>query len=206
MKEKFVVIIDGGGANFMSVIAAFDRLKVKSEVSCDPNLIKDADAVILPGVGAAGYAMKQLKNKNLIECLVALRQPVLGICLGQQLLCAFSEEDNINCLNIMPMRVTKFEHTRVIPHMGWNNLINLSENDPLFEGLSTKDNFYFSHSFAPKINKVYTIGACDYGINFSAVIKKENFYGVQFHPEKSGEAGMKVLKNFLKIAKFQGET
>ena len=197
MKNNFIAIVDGGGANFTSVQAAIDRLNIRSVVTADPSLIAQASHVILPGVGAAGYAMKLLNEKKLSAVIREIKQPLLGICLGQQLLCESSDEDDAKCLGLIPLKVAKLEGVRVVPHMGWNNLTYLQENDPLFAGISTKDNFYFVHSFAPQVDLKYTIGICDYGVNFSAVIKKNNFYGVQFHPEKSGVAGMKLLQNFF---------
>ena len=197
MKNNFIAIVDGGGANFTSVQAALDRLNIKSVVTADPSVIAQASHVILPGVGAAGYAMKLLNEKKLSAVIREIKQPFLGICLGQQLLCESSDEDDAKCLGLIPLKVVKLEGVRVVPHMGWNNLTYLQENDPLFAGISTKDNFYFVHSFAPQVDLKYTIGICDYGVNFSAVIKKNNFYGVQFHPEKSGVAGMKLLQNFF---------
>ena len=197
MKNNFIAIVDGGGANFTSVQAAIDRLNIKSVVTADLSLIEQASHVILPGVGAAGYAMKLLNEKKLSAVIREIKQPFLGICLGQQLLCESSDEDDAKCLGLIPLKVVKIEGVRVVPHMGWNNLTYLQESDPLFAGISTKDNFYFVHSFAPQVDLKYTIGVCDYGVNFSAVIKKNNFYGVQFHPEKSGAAGMKLLQNFF---------
>ena len=197
MKNNFIAIVDGGGANFTSVQAAIDRLNIKSVVTADPSVIAQASHVILPGVGAAGYAMKLLNEKKLSAVIREIKQPLLGICLGQQLLCESSDEDDAKCLGLIPLKVVKLEGVRVVPHMGWNNLTHLQESDPLFSGISTKDNFYFVHSFAPQVDLKYTIGICDYGVNFSAVIKKNNFYGVQFHPEKSGAAGMKLLQNFF---------
>jgi len=197
MKNNFIAIVDGGGANFTSVQAALDRLNIKSVVTADPSVIAQASHVILPGVGAAGYAMKLLNEKKLSAVIREIKQPFLGICLGQQLLCESSDEDDAKCLGLIPLKVVKLEGVRVVPHMGWNNLTYLQENDPLFAGISTKDNFYFVHSFAPQVDLNYAIGICDYGVNFSAVIKKNNFYGVQFHPEKSGVAGMKLLQNFF---------
>ena len=197
MKNNFIAIVDGGGANFTSVQAAIDRLNIKSVVTADLSVIAQASHVILPGVGAAGYAMKLLNEKKLSAVIREIKQPLLGICLGQQLLCESSDEDDAKCLGLIPLKVVKLKGVKIVPHMGWNNLTYLQENDPLFAGISTKDNFYFVHSFAPQVDLKYTIGICDYGVNFSAVIKKNNFYGVQFHPEKSGVAGMKLLQNFF---------
>lgn len=195
--KKYIAIIDSGGANLASVQAAFMRLNINTRVTSDQKEILDADYVVLPGVGAAGYAMQRLHCQGLVELIRRLQQPTLGICLGQQLLCASSEEDQAACLNIIPARVIKLHNARIIPHMGWNNLTNIDRNDPLLAGISDADNFYFVHGFAPEVRAPYTVAVCDYGIAFSAVVKKNNFYGVQFHPEKSGLAGAKLLKNFL---------
>ncbi len=199
MKNKSLVIVDGGGANFTSIQAALSRLGVLAEITSDAKVIQGADYVILPGVGAAGYAMKLLREKNLTKVIKNLSQPVLGICLGEQLLCSSSEENNTQGMDIIPLRVNKLTNIRVIPHMGWNTLENIDKNDPLLKGISSDDNFYFVHSFAAEIKQPYTLCVCNYGVQFSAVIKKNNFYGVQFHPEKSGKAGERILQNFLNI-------
>lgn len=192
-------IIKGGGANFTSIQAALSRLGVSFEVTNDIKRIQSADCVILPGVGAAGYAMKLLKNGGLIEVIRDLQQPLLGLCLGQQLLCDSSEEDNVQCLQIIPIKVVKIQHTRIIPHMGWNNLTYIKKDEPLLHGITINDDFYFVHSFAPEVKSQYAVGICVYGVQFAAIIRKDNFYGVQFHPEKSGLAGEKLLANFFKI-------
>lgn len=197
MSRKYVAIIDGGGANLTSIQAALSRLDVYSEVTNNQQQILAAEYIILPGVGTAGYAMQLLKQRNLSDLIHRLHQPVLGICLGQQLLCTSSDEDHIQCLNIIPTKVIKIKNVRIIPHMGWNNLIHIQNDDPLLHSITSEDNFYFVHSFAPEIKTPYTLAICDYGIPFAAVIRKNNFYGVQFHPEKSGDVGIKLLKNFL---------
>lgn len=196
---KDVVIIEAGGANFASIEAAINRSGFKPIITDDPNIITCAERVILPGVGAAKHAMDMIYKKELYDVIRSLKQPVLGICLGQQILCEFSEEGDIECLRIIPIKVKKLRNTRVIPHMGWNNLNSIKQDEPLLEGIGTQDDFYFTHSFVPEIDSNYTIGICDYGVPFSAAIKKNNFYGVQFHPEKSGVIGARLLINFLML-------
>ena len=193
-----IAIIDSGGANFSSIQAALYRLQVRSIVTSDHTLITNASKVILPGVGAAAHAMDLIHRKGLYTVIRSLKQPVLGICLGQQILCTSSEEGDAECLGIIPIRVKKLQDVRIIPHMGWNNLIYIKENEPLLEGIHTHDSFYFVHSFAPEVDANYTLAVCQYGVEFSAIIKKDNFYGVQFHPEKSGAVGERLLKNFIK--------
>lgn len=199
MNKKFIAIIDNSGANLASVQAAFARLDISTFVTSDQQKILEADYIVLPGVGSAGYAMQKLNEQKLSHLIRQLKQPTLAICLGQQLLCTSSDEDQAQCLNIIPSRVIKLNNIRIIPHMGWNNLINIQQDDPLLNGITAQDNFYFVHSFAPEINPPYTLASCHYGMPFAAVIRKDNFYGVQFHPEKSGPAGIKLLKNFLSL-------
>lgn len=197
--RQSIVIIDAGGANFASIEAALNRLDIEPIITSNPDIIISANKIILPGVGAARYAMDLIHKKELYDVIRSLKQPVLGICLGQQLLCEFSSEGDVDCLGVIPIRVKRLPITVIIPHMGWNNLNYIKLDEPLFKDITTKDNFYFVHSFAPEINEDYTIAKCNYDIEFSAVIKKNNFYGVQFHPEKSGIAGEKFLKNFFSI-------
>lgn len=192
-----IAIIDAGGANFASIQAALYRLQVRSIVTSEPAIIANASKVILPGVGAAAHAMDLIRNKGLYDVMRSLKQPVLGICLGQQILCASSEEGDVDCLGIIPLRVQKLQDVRIIPHMGWNNLSYIKEGEPLLEGINTQDSFYFVHSFAPEVDANYTHATCRYGVEFSAIIKKDNFYGVQFHPEKSGATGESLLRNFI---------
>jgi glutamine amidotransferase len=194
-----IAIIDSGGANFTSIQAALDRLQVKSIVTSDPAIIVKANKVILPGVGAAAHAMDLIHKKGLYDVIRSLNQPVLGVCLGQQILCTSSEEGGVECLGIIPIRVKKLQDVRIIPHMGWNNLIYIKEDEPLLEGINTQDSFYFVHSFAPEVDENYTLATCKYDVEFSAIIKKDNFYGAQFHPEKSGAVGERLLKNFITI-------
>lgn len=194
-----VVIIDSGGANFASVEASLARLDVKTRVSSNPTIIQSADKVILPGVGAAGHAMEMIHAQGLLDVIRSLKQPVLGICLGQQMLCTSSEEGHVDCLGIIPSKVKKLHNAPIVPHMGWDNLVTIKQDEPLLEGITTDDDFYFVHSYFVEINKEYTLATCHYGVDFAAIIRNNNFYGVQFHPEKSGVAGAKILRNFLSI-------
>jgi len=194
-----VAIIDAGGANFASIQASLRRLQVRSLVTSDPEIIANAPKVILPGVGAAGYAMAQMQNKGLCEVVKKLKQPVLGICLGHQLLCAYSNEDSVDCLGVIPLRVDKLMQARITPHMGWNDVEILKPDEPLLTGINLKDGFYFVHGFAATVNPAYTLATTTHGEVFSAIIKQDNFYGVQFHPEKSGASGARLLKNFIEL-------
>ena len=163
------------------------------------DIIVYAKKIILPGVGAAAHAMDLIRSKGLHKVICSLKQPVLGICLGQQVLCISSEEDDVDCLGIIPIRVKKLKDVKVAPHMGWNNLSYIKEGEPLLKDITPQDDFYFVHSFAAEVNSNYALATCRYVTNFAAIIKKNNFYGVQFHPEKSGIAGQKLLRNFISI-------
>jgi len=189
-----ISIIDYQAGNTTSVKNALDRLGFESIITDDANTIQKAEKVIFPGVGHAKPAMEYLKKTGLDQIIIHLNQPVLGICLGQQLMCKYTAEGNINCLNIFDTNVKKFPATDLVPHMGWNNLNH--NNHPLFDGLSTTDDVYFVHSYYCEINE-NNLASCQYILPFSAVMQKENFYAMQFHPEKSGSVGEKLLNNFL---------
>lgn len=191
-----IAIIAAVGANFTSIQAALKRQKVSSIVTNDPSVIVNAKGVILPGVGNAKYAMSEIYKQGLNDVIKSLTQPVLGICLGQQLLCSFSEEGDVPCLDIIPLRVARIQNVRVVPHNGWNSLKQI-KNDSLLFGIDKHDDFYFVHSFAPLAVADYTVATCAYGNEFATIIKKDNFYGVQFHPEKSGDVGERLLMNFI---------
>jgi glutamine amidotransferase len=190
-----LVIIDYGAGNIQSIKFAFQRLGIEAELSNDIETIKNADKVIFPGVGEASSAMEKLIQSGLNELIPNLEQPILGICLGMQLMCNYTEEGNTKGLGIFDVDVVKFNSDVKVPQIGWNNIENLKS--PLFKNLD-EDYIYLVHSFyAPK--SLETIATSSYGIEYSAALQKDNFYGTQFHPEKSGEYGNKILSNFLSI-------
>ena len=192
-----VAIVKFNAGNVESVKNALNRLGIEPVISDDAETLKTADKVIFPGVGEASSAMNYLRQRNLDAVLKSLAQPVLGICLGMQLLCDSSDENDTRCLGILPYRVRKFtSETLKIPQMGWNNIFDLKSD--LFAGIVENSHVYFVHGFYVE-SGAETIATCDYEINFSAAIKHENFYAVQFHAEKSGEVGAKILENFLRI-------
>jgi glutamine amidotransferase len=194
-----VVIIASGGANIASLQFALERLGAKSRVSADCEQIRAATHVILPGVGAAADAMSRLRQKNLHTVIPSLQQPVLGICLGMQLLFEASEEGLAHCLGIIPGQASRFAAAtgRPVPHMGWNTL-NIERPSALLEGVHHGDYAYFVHSYA-LANSTATIASCDYGNPFSACVRWRNFFGAQFHPERSAKVGARLLQNFLHL-------
>jgi glutamine amidotransferase len=192
-----VVIIDTACANLNSVRFAFERLGVKPLVSADATQIQAADKVILPGVGTAQAAMRNLQQLELIGVIQQLQQPVLGICLGMQLLTSWSAEGNVACLNVIPSRTERLHAQGLpLPHMGWNTLKNVG--DGTFKAFNDGDYAYFVHSYAVAPD-AYTIASSDYGQTFAAMIRRDNFYGAQFHPERSGAVGAQILKRFLEL-------
>lgn len=196
---SLVAIIESGGANYASIQSALKYVGADCVVTRDPHVIRTASQVMLPGVGSAAYAMQLLRDSGLITMLPSLQQPVLGICLGHQLLCAHSAEGEVDCLGIMPIQVERLTDVRIIPHMGWNT-VDLQREVALTAGLGDHMDYYFVHGYAPACLSPYTVGTCDYGKPFSAILQKDNFWGVQFHPEKSGEAGLALLKNFVRLS------
>jgi glutamine amidotransferase len=192
-----VVIIAGGGANIASLQFALERLGANSQISADPERIRRATHVILPGVGAAADAMSRLRQSNLDTLIPSLQQPVLGICLGMQLLFDASEEGGANCLGIIPGHASRFAAAagRPVPHMGWNTL-SIEKPSALLEGLGQGDYAYFVHSYALSTGAA-TIASSHYGHPFSACVQRRNFYGAQFHPERSAKVGARLLQNFL---------
>jgi len=191
-----IAIVDYNAGNVRSVLNALHRMGAEAEVTADSAVLRKADRVIFPGVGNAKPAMQNLKEKGLDKVLLELTQPFLGICLGMQLMCSHSEEGDTACLDIFPERVKHFEADKRIPHMGWNELVEMKGQ--LFEGLDDRSNVYFVHSYFAEVG-ADTSAKSEYGIPFTAALQRDNYYGVQFHPEKSGEVGAQILSNFLKI-------
>lgn len=201
MAAQQIVIVNTGCANISSVKFAVQRLGINVAVSDDIKLIQKADKVFLPGVGSANAAMASIKKKQLVNCIESLTQPVLGICLGMQLMVEKSEEsltDSTPCLNLIPGQVKRMQVGDLrLPHMGWNT-VTATDNAPLFKGIDADSYFYFVHSYAVAISE-FTMASCQYGMEFSAAIHKDNFFGVQFHPERSSDAGAQLLKNFIDL-------
>ena len=191
-----IAIIKYNAGNTESVQNALFRIGVESTVTDDPEQIKHAEKVIFPGVGEASSAMKFLRENNLDALISNLKQPVLGICLGQQLMCATIEEGQTFGMNIFDVEVKKFPEKDLVPHMGWNTLQNLKS--PLFEHISAENDVYFVHSYYCEISPD-AIATCDYILPFSAALQKNNFFATQFHPEKSGGTGAKILENFIRL-------
>lgn len=191
-----IAILKYNAGNIRSVFNALTRLGYESVITDSKTVLKNAVKVIIPGVGEASSAMAYLRKRNLDRLIVSLTQPVLGICLGQQLMCSFSEEGETECLGIFDTLVRKFPPHDKVPHMGWNNFTGL--RDRLFDGISLTDNVYFVHSYYAEIS-VHSIAECDYIVPFSAAMRNSNFYSTQFHPEKSAEVGVRILKNFLEL-------
>jgi len=192
-----LAIVDSGGANIASVRFALERLGVRSELTADPAVIRAAERVILPGVGSAVEGMKRLQAKGLVACVRGLTQPVLGVCLGMQLLFENSEEGPTETLGLIPGIVALLPDAPgiTVPHMGWNTII--TGRDPgLLDGIGPEARFYFVHSYAGPVN-AFTVATCDHGAPFAAIVQRGNFSGVQFHPERSGPAGARLLQNFV---------
>lgn len=191
-----IVIIDYGAGNTKSIQFALKRLGVTAKLSNIPEDVISADKIIFPGVGQASSAMKKLKVNELDKLIPTLKQPVLGICLGMQLMCTSTEEGQTEGLNIFNVDVKRFSGDVKVPQMGWNTITNLKSN--LFKGVKEQEYMYLVHSyFAELCNE--TISETNYGLNYSSALQKDNFYGVQFHPEKSSSAGEQILDNFLKL-------
>ncbi len=192
-----IAIIKYNAGNIQSVLYAMERLGVEAEVTDNAEAIMKADKVIFPGVGEASSAMQSLLDNGLDKVIKELKQPVFGICVGMQLLCAHSEENDTTCLGIVPVKVKKFLPTAEkikIPQIGWNTIYNLKSN--LFKDVEEKSYIYNVHSYYAE-DSDYTIAHCNYGLEYAAAVKKDNFYGVQFHTEKSAEIGDKILRNFI---------
>ena len=195
-----VVILDSGGANLASLQFALERLGTRARVSSDAAEIADAERLILPGVGSARDAMQRLEGARLVEPLCRYRRPVLGICLGMQQLFQLSAEGSTPCLGVLGGKVERLQARPglPVPHMGWNQLV-LTAPDPLLDGISAGDYVYFVHSYAAPPSEA-TLATTRYGVDVSAVVRSGNFWGAQFHPERSGPTGARILANFLRAA------
>ncbi|MDR6486635.1 glutamine amidotransferase [Chryseobacterium vietnamense] len=191
-----IAIIKYNGGNVNSVQNALNRLKIDSVITDDPEQILKADKVIFPGVGEASSTMKLLKERELDLLIPSLKQPVLGICLGMQLMCKGNEEGDTEGMGIFDINVRKFPAKDIVPHMGWNTLSE--QTSPLFSGIEKNNDVYFVHSYYCELSD-FTTSVCDYILPFSASLQKDNFYAVQFHPEKSGLVGNKIVKNFINL-------
>ena len=195
-----IVIIKYNAGNIMSVDYALQRLGIQAEVTNDKEKIRVSDKVIFPGVGEASTTMAFLKEHRLDEMIASLKQPVLGICLGMQLMCSHSTENDVNCIGIFDEKVVRFmpepgrENINKVPHMGWNAITGCQS--PLFDETIENQYVYFVHSYYATLGE-HTIASCDYITPFSAAMQKDNFYATQFHPEKSGPVGERILKNFI---------
>ncbi len=194
-----IAVVNLGAGNTASVMFALERLGAKAVLTANTRVIADAERVILPGVGSAAHAMRQLAERELSEEISIFERPLLGICLGQQILFEKSEEGAAPCLGLLPGEVTKLkgDTKRPIPHMGWSR-VEISTAHPLLEGVASGDYFYFIHSFACPVN-AFTLATADYGQSFAAIVARRNLHGCQFHPERSGEAGRRILSNFLAL-------
>lgn len=191
-----IAIIKYNAGNIASVQNALNRLGYESMITDDKNEILNAEKVIFPGVGEASSAMDYLRERGLDQVILSIKKPFLGICLGLQLMCEYSEEGNTKCLGIFNSTVKEFPKTEKVPHMGWNNLTETK--GILFEGIQPDSDVYFVHSYYAEIN-AQTVATCNYIRSFSAAMQKDNFYATQFHPEKSADIGEQILKNFLAL-------
>jgi glutamine amidotransferase len=193
-------IIQYGAGNIFSLTAALDRLGIQYGMIAHESDFEQYDRFIIPGVGHAGAAMEKLESTGLVPAIRKITKPVLGVCVGMQLITAFSEEGNADLLNIVPVKTLRFKEAASlkVPHTGWNQ-VNPKETEDLFKNIDQDAYFYFVHSYFIEYNNLYTLASTQYGIQFSAAIRKDNFFGVQFHPEKSGTAGETLLKNFANL-------
>jgi imidazole glycerol-phosphate synthase subunit HisH len=194
-----LAIIDSGGANIASLQFAVQRLGIESDLTTDPSRLSKASHVLLPGVGAAADCMGRLESAGLVDTIRKLKQPMLGICVGMQLLFESSEEGDVACLGLLPGRVRRFsDRTGLpVPHMGWNQL-EFAKRSPLLNDITNGDYVYFVHSFAAPVSDL-TLAKTQYGDDFAAVVQRGNIYGAQFHPERSAKVGAQLLKNFLEL-------
>jgi imidazole glycerol-phosphate synthase subunit HisH len=191
-----IAIINYGAGNIQSILFAIERLGYTAVLTNNPEEIQQADKVIFPGVGEASYAMQKLIESGLDSLIPTLKQPVLGICLGMQLMCQHSEEGNTDGLSIFNANVIRFSNNVKVPQMGWNQIYNLKS--PLFQGINDNEYMYLVHSYyVPNCNEA--IANTNYDVEYASALQKDNFYGTQFHPEKSGDVGEQILANFLKL-------
>jgi glutamine amidotransferase len=195
-----LAIIDSGGANIASLRYAIDRFGIDSTITTDVRTLRDATHVILPGVGAAADCMERLRSANLIETIRSLRQPLLGVCVGMQLLFESSEEGAVACLGLLPGRVQRFVERDglPVPHMGWNQL-EFTQPSPLLDDIASGDYVYFVHSYCVPVSES-TVATATYGERFAAIVRRGNIFGAQFHPERSARTGALVLRNFLLVS------
>ena len=193
-----ISLIDYNAGNIASVANALTKLNVDFVITQDLSVIQNSDKIILPGVGEASSAMNKLKERNLVYTLMKTKIPLLGICLGMQLFCQFTEEGNTDCFGIIPSKAKIFDKNKVkVPQIGWNQ-VKVIKKSNLLMNIKDSEYFYFANSYYIPINE-FTIASSIYGAEFSSIIEKDNFFGVQFHPEKSGELGLKILNNFVKL-------
>lgn len=195
-----LAIIDSGGANIASLRYAIERLGIDSQVTADAQTIRAATHVILPGVGAAADCMERLRSANLVETIRSLKQPLLGVCVGMQLLFESSEEGDVPCLGLLPGRVQRFAEREglPVPHMGWNQL-EFTQPSPLLDDVANGDYVYFVHSYCAGVSDV-ALATSTYGEQFAAIVQRENVFGAQFHPERSARTGSLLLRNFLLVS------
>lgn len=193
-------IVNYEAGNIFSITAALKRLNIAHGMVNTPEELEQYDKIIIPGVGHAGAAMAKLEARGMVAPIRQLKKPVLGICVGMQLLTDFSEEGNSDLVGIIPLKTLHFDERiqQKVPHMGWNSIV-FENTCPLFQDIPNNSYFYFVHSYFIEYDATYTIARCDYGLPFSAAISKDNFWAVQFHPEKSGTAGEQLLLNFAKF-------
>jgi len=196
-----VAVVDSGGANITSVLFALERLGAPAKLTADAAEIAASSHVLLPGVGAAGPGMAKLHQRDLVPCLRELRQPIMGVCLGMQLMYERSTEGNVECLGLLKGEVRRFKDgpDLTVPHMGWNDVTPARSGDPLLAGLAPGQQAYYVHSFFAPVTDD-TVATCDYGAPFAAMVHRGNLYGCQFHPERSSAVGKRVLENFLAVA------
>ena len=195
-----IALVDYDAGNTRSVLNALKRLGVEATLTSDAEVLLSADRVLFPGVGHARSAMDTLQAQGLEAPLRDIKAPFLGICLGMQLMCAYTEEGHTTGLGIVPTKVVRFEEdaSRPVPHMGWNHFESIRPRSPLFKGISLEDNVYYVHSYYAEVDDATDV-VSHYGVEFAAAIRHDNYFGVQFHPEKSGDVGLKILQNFLDL-------